>query len=617
MRLPALSIRARIVAVAAVLLVFVAVVGAAGLRALHGVEGIAGSMYADRVVPLRDLGQARGLLGDIDSQIQRAITDRDPARSARYAGQVQADVDAVVPLIAAYARTELVPAEQAGLAEYRRLWPRYARSFRAVLAAAGDGRPRDATREYFASAAGLYAATDGTLARLAVVNDRVAREADRAIEAEYAASRRTTLVLVLVALIAGAGLALVVARRIGRGLGEVVRAARGLAEGDVDQHVDVPRGDELGAMAGEFERVVAYLRELATAADRVAAGDLTAEVAPRSERDALGRSFATMTHSLRGLVERVSATAGTVSGASQQLAMTSEEAGRAVGEIAQAVSDVAQGAERQVRAVEEVKVATDEVGEASRSSAASAAASAVAAEQAREVAREGETAVRQATEAMRQVRETSGHVTGAMRQLGAKSEQIGGIVATITGIAGQTNLLALNAAIEAARAGEQGRGFAVVAEEVRKLAEESQSAAASIASLVEEIQAETAQAVAVVEEGAARTEEGAVTVEQARDAFERIGASVEDMSGRVEQIAAAVQHIAASADRVQGDMTEVAAVAEQSSASSEQVSASTEQTSASTQEIAAAAQELAHTAEQLEQLVGTFRLTPAHPSVGA
>ncbi len=71
----------------------------------------------------------------------------------------------------------------------------------------------------------------------------------------------------------------------------------------------------------------------------------------------------------------------------------------------------------------------------------------------------------------------SAGVNDAMRGLGSKSDEIGGIVSTITGIAEQTNLLALNAAIEAARAGEQGRGFAVVAEEVRKLAEDSQSAA--------------------------------------------------------------------------------------------------------------------------------------------
>ena len=121
-----------------------------------------------------------------------------------------------------------------------------------------------------------------------------------------------------------------------------------------------------------------------------------------------------------------------------------------------------------------------------------------------------------------------------------KSEQIGGIVDTITGIAEQTNLLALNAAIEAARAGEQGRGFAVVAEEVRKLAEESQAAAAQISALIGEIQAETAQAVAVVAGGAQRTDDGAAEVEQTREAFERIGAAVEDMTARVEQIAAAV-----------------------------------------------------------------------------
>ena len=67
---------------------------------------------------------------------------------------------------------------------------------------------------------------------------------------------------------------------------------------------------------------------------------------------------------LNELVGQVSGSAGRVSAASQQLAATSEESGRAAGEI-HSVGDIAQGAEPQTQMVEVAKRSADKVGQVS------------------------------------------------------------------------------------------------------------------------------------------------------------------------------------------------------------------------------------------------------------
>jgi methyl-accepting chemotaxis protein len=446
---------------------------------------------------------------------------------------------------------------------------------------------------------------EATSNRLLAQSHQFAVDGVEAAHASASSGTRLIIAITLAAILAAAALAVWVTR-------SVVRPVKTLGErmDSLDEHC---------------------LTELSAGLDAVASGDLTYDVQPVTApievtgTDELGRlsttfnrllskakysieTYGTMRKQLSGVLSEVAVGASTVASASQQMASTSEEAGRAVGEIAGAVTDVAHGAERQVRMVESTRGAVQEAARAAGSSADDAAATAEAAEQARGVAEEGVRAAAQATDAIREVERSSAQVGSAMEGLAAKSSTIGGIVDTITGIAEQTNLLALNAAIEAARAGEQGRGFTVVAEEVRKLAEESQGAAGQIAALIREIQAETQNVVGVVAEGGRRTADGVATVEQTREAFEAIGVAVADVTGRVSDIASAVHQISAEAKRAESDIAEVAAVAEESSASAEQVSAATQQTSASTQEIAAGAQQLAGTAERLDAIVGRFKL---------
>jgi methyl-accepting chemotaxis protein len=432
--------------------------------------------------------------------------------------------------------------------------------------------------------------------------------ADERFATLEAKAKKMTLAIGAAALLAALALAIALARHLTRRLSSLTRAAEALAEGDVDHEITVSGSDELGRTAGALASMVDHLRTLAGAADRVAAGDLTVDVKPRSERDRLGAAFAGLVAEMRTAVGQMSRSATSVAGASELVASSSADAGRAVEEIARALGDVASGAERQVRSVTSARATTEQVAGATTASAHDAQETSRAADEARAAADAGAETVARATDAMAAVRDASAEASQAIRELGSKSQLIGGIVDTITAIAEQTNLLALNAAIEAARAGEQGRGFAVVAEEVRKLAEESQAAAKSISTLVSEIRTETERTVTVVEAGAERGELGASTVAEARDAFTRIAASIEVVSERVSQVSAAVEQIAEGAAQVSNDIVEVASVAEQSSATVQQVSASAEETSASTQQIAASAQELSRTARELDELVGRFTL---------
>ena len=163
------------------------------------------------------------------------------------------------------------------------------------------------------------------------------------------------------------------------------------------------------------------------------------------------------------------------------------------------------------------------------------------------------------------VKEKLDNATDVIQALNQDSKNIGGILDVIRAIAEQTNLLALNAAIEAARAGEQGRGFAVVADEVRSLAQRTQSSIEEINSMISKLQSAAGRANTVIEEG---NQQIGITVENSQRTeknIELISQLVSAISEMNLQIASATEQQSAVAKQVNLSVSQITSLAQRGS----------------------------------------------------
>lgn len=297
------------------------------------------------------------------------------------------------------------------------------------------------------------------------------------------------------------------------------------------------RKDEIGILAGSFNKIVSGTTKLAEETVAIAGGDLTVKVTVRSDDDIQGIALARLVEDFKELAASIISSADQVDAGAKQVANSS--------------MSLSQGATEQASSVQELSASIMDVSQRVKANADDA-------EKAKELSAKSGKIMETSVEDMDLTRK-------AMDEISATSKNIGKVIKAIDDIAFQTNILALNAAVEAARAGAAGKGFAVVADEVRNLSQKSAEAAKSTTLLIE-------NSISAVEKG---TE----LVNKTNISFTELASQSSEVNRLVEQISAQAQEQSNAIMQISAGIEQVSAVIQMNSATSEESAAASEELS--------------------------------------
>ena len=327
------------------------------------------------------------------------------------------------------------------------------------------------------------------------------------INAPVQNARTTGLVMALIGLLISLAILHVGIKVLMAPLRRLNTAMADIGSGDADltQRLDVQAKDEFGQLADSFNRFVDNIQTVV-------------------------RDVQRGTDELAGNVRSLRETAGTSRSSVEQQQAEIDMVATAINEMSAAAGEIAQNAQQTADAA-------NTADEDSRASLETVAAS---------------------RDAVQKLSKEINSAAGVINTLGQDVTSITSVLEVIQGIAEQTNLLALNAAIEAARAGEAGRGFAVVADEVRNLAQRTQSSTEEINNMIERLQKGAHDAVEVMNASTAVSNVSMEKAQDAMDALNRIAEAITSINQMTSQIATASEEQTSVTEELNSSITRIA-----------------------------------------------------------
>lgn len=178
----------------------------------------------------------------------------------------------------------------------------------------------------------------------------------------------------------------------------------------------------------------------------------------------------------------------------------------------------------------------------------------------------------------------------------------------ISSIAEETNLLSLNASIEAARAGESGRGFAVVAEQIKKLAEQSNTSSQEIDDTARILMEDSTKAVELMKQMQDIMVSQSASMEETQAVVAGVLAEIESSMKSIELIKTSTHKLEASRNKVVSAVDELSEIAQNNVEGTKKTHQETEEVADTFRQVSDSAEKLREIAGQLADSIDYFNI---------
>lgn len=345
--------------------------------------------------------------------------------------------------------------------------------------------------------------------------------------------------------------------------------------------------------------------------NRISGGDFITKVKPKTiitDFYEIGASLESMRHDLRNALDSVIGYAKDVNTKAEETKDSISASQQTTTDISSAVYDIAEGATSMAQDVSNTSNITENIGSSVENVLESANSNLDKGQLVYEESKKLQDKLEQIKQQDQKTDAIASEVASSVSETANVVAQITEAAEGIINISSQTNLLALNASIEAARAGESGKGFAVVADNIKNLAEETNTLAGEITGMLNTITEYSDNNKKLAEDIKTATSNEAVALTDMSESFEEMIRLLQETEAGNKQIVELVNSVNEDKNNILSSVDSLTTISTENAASTEETSASLTQLDANMEAVVDQAKELQDIAEKLTENIRFFKV---------